>query len=31
MGKIEPRDTGGYKEHPMVIPRMTLDQYGKDE
>jgi enoyl-CoA hydratase/carnithine racemase len=25
---VKPRDRGGYKEHPYVIPHMTLDEYG---
>ncbi len=27
MGKLKPRDRGGYKEHPYVVPHMTLDEY----
>ena len=26
--QLKPRDRGAYKEHPMVVPHMTLDEYG---
>jgi len=26
--EVQPRDRGAYFEHPMVIPHMTLDEYG---
>ena len=26
--QLQPRDRGAYKEHPMVVPHMTLDEYG---
>lgn len=27
MGKLKPRDRGGYKEHPYVVPHITLEEY----